>query len=58
MNLDALKNTLSTLENLAAIKGGNDENPNRPMQLNPRQLADRINQLNLPFVKKPRNGRP
>jgi hypothetical protein len=56
--LDTLKNTLHTVEYLAAIKGGNDENPNRPMQLNPRQLADRISQLNLPFWKKPRNGRP
>ncbi len=56
--LDSLKNTLHTVENLATIKGGNDENPNRPMQLNPRQLADRFNQLNLPIIKKPRNGRP
>lgn len=58
MNLDALKNALTAIENLATIKGGNDENPNRPMQLNPRQLADRIHQMNLPFVKKPRNGKP
>lgn len=58
MILESLKNTLSTVENLAAIKGGDDENPNRPMQLNPRQIADRLNQFNLPFVKKPRIGRP
>ena len=41
-SLENLKNTLATIENLDAIKGGNDENPDRILRLTPRQLRDRL----------------
>lgn len=56
--LELLKNSLSIIENLHTIKGGNDENPNRPLLLTPRQISERIQQLNINLGKKPRNNRP
>ncbi len=52
-SLENLKNSLTAIENLDAIKGGNDENPDRAMRLTPRQLRDRMkdNAINNFFVK-------
>lgn len=52
-SLENLKNSLTTIENLETIKGGNDENPDRTMRLTPRQLRDRMkgNAINNFFIK-------
>lgn len=58
--LEILKNTLNSKEinfNLYEIKGGNgdDDLPNRPLRLTPRQMFDRIRQksaFKTPLVKR------
>jgi hypothetical protein len=64
-SINDLKQTLQAneiLTNTFEIKGGNgDENPDRALRLTPRQLRDRMNQMNLNqnlFGKNMRSVRP
>ena len=64
-SINDLKQTLNSeeiLTNTFDIKGGNgDENPDRALRLTPRQLRDRMNQMNISqnvFGKSIRSVRP